>query len=145
MKLVLVLLLLLGIGLVVMFYSGGTASFDPTQQGLDAKAAITPGMTWPQVLAAAGKPGRWARIVLEKKKDPFSGVETLVPVEKAASDYRDGSIDSRLKAGELPDGFVVYYTFSKSVAFKVSFDGAGLVERLNDLRTEVDLLDMRNP
>jgi len=145
MKVVIILLLLIAVGLTVAYYSGGSATYDPTQQGLAARAAITPGMTWPQVLAAAGKPGKWAKIVLEKQKSPFGGGEILVPVRKPPTDYRDGAIELRLKDNALADGFVVTYRFSRSVGFFVEFDGQGIVLEVLDAVTETDLLDMREP
>ena len=35
--------------LVVVYYVGGVKGWDPSQQGLDARAKITPGMSWKKV------------------------------------------------------------------------------------------------
>ena len=141
MKMIFGLLLLMAIGWGVVYYVGGSASFDPTQQGRDARAAITTGMTWSQVLDVAGAPGKWSKLVRKQHKN-FQGeiVETIDP--SPSVDYRKGSISRHLRDGNLPDGFMVTYTFSRSVAFFVEFVGSGKVAEVRDAPTEADLLQM---
>ena len=43
MRAILGLLIAVGIGWVVIYYAGGYSSFDPTEQGRKAQAAVQPG------------------------------------------------------------------------------------------------------
>ncbi len=141
MKLIFGLMLILAVVLIAMYYGGGSATYDPTQQGLGAKAAITPGMTWRKVLDIAGGPGKWCRIV-ERTHKNFAGEEIREYEPTADSAYRQGCIRERLNEGDLPFGFMVTYQFSRSVAFLVVFDGVGKVVRLEDTASEADLLQL---
>lgn len=138
MKLVLGLLVLVGLGWVVLYYGGGYGSFDPSEQGRQAKAAIGPGMSHTQVFDICGNPRRVRKIRREVKNVGGQKIEMLVPGPPA--DTTRERIDERVKSGEFPLGFVIPYRYSDSVAFAVHFDSTGTVEHVEDLATMATLL-----
>lgn len=144
MKMILILMVLAAIAVGIGYFTGGSRDFDPNAQGEKARAAITPGMTFAQVLTAAGAPGEWRKIEMVTQKDPFGGGNIKVPTLRARFKYEPGALERRIKDGTLPDGFTAAWVFSRSIAFGVTFDGAGVVLDLEDLRTDADLLDMRD-
>lgn len=135
---------ILGIlGVVGLYYFGGYSSFDPTAKGRAAKAAISPGMTWTQVVSAAGEPGKYVMAHKEKHKIAGQDVEEIVwgnPVEFATD-----LISNDLAAKQLADGFALRYFFGHQVAFDVICDGTGTVTDIVDLKTMADLLQTRKP
>ena len=69
MKGLMILLVLgVGVGAAVYFY-GGVADFDPSEQGRQAKAAIKPGMTWKKVIDVARKPREYRMYVPNPKTE----------------------------------------------------------------------------
>ena len=142
MKAVAILLLLIAIGGVALIYGGGFASFDPTQQGLDAKANITPGMTWTKVIDVAGEPGKFSRILRKTEKIGGQEIEAFRP--EPESKFTREKVATAIDEGTVPWGFLVYYNFSQSVAFAVTFDDTGIVTGLHDLTTMADLLQMND-
>ncbi|TWT44044.1 hypothetical protein RAS1_04500 [Phycisphaerae bacterium RAS1] len=139
MKALFALILVGGIALVGVYFFGGTASFDPDQQGRDARGKIKPGMTWQQVIKIAGVPKRMQTIIRIAK----SGGETLQPGPAVPFDAKQHERD--VKAGAFPHGFVLPYNFSTSVSFNVHFDSTGKVESFSDNTTMADLLDGKLP
>lgn len=142
MKAVAILLLLMAIGGAALIYGGGFASFDPTQQGLDAKANITPGMTWTKVIDVAGEPGKFSRIL--RKTEQIGGREIEVFKSEPESKYTYQKVATAIDEGIVPWGFIVTYNFSQSVAFAVTFDDTGIVKGVDDMPTMADLLQLND-
>ena len=137
MKFLIVLLLLVAAGIAVFVMQA--KDHDPSKQGEDAKASISPGMSWTQVLDTAGEPKKYAYLILKKETIGGVEVETMRPSPLIKFD-RD-RVAERVDTGDMPHGFVFRYVFSRSVAFAVQFDPAGNVEVVHDLMTEADLFD----
>ena len=138
-KLLIGLIVLGGIGIGAVYLIGGYASFDPTEQGKQAKAAITPGMTWNQVITAAGEPQRYRVFRLEKSRN----LEELVRSGQLKFDMDLFTSDMTNKS--FVHGFIFEYVFSPHAAFSVYFDAGGRVDFIEDLKTMADLLDQRGP
>jgi|GEM_PF-6649592 len=49
-------------------------------------------------------------------------------------------LEQRVANNEVPNGFVLQYKFTETVAFEVAFDGTGAVTDVRNLRTVADLL-----
>jgi hypothetical protein len=142
MRLIIVLVLLAGVGGVALYYGGGYKSFDPSKQGEDAKAKITPGMSWTQVIDTCGGPPReYIVIVRETKKE--GGVEQIFRKPGPKNPFKKETVERRVADGSLTDGFIFQYQFSSSVAFAVTFDAAGNVVDVGDMITMADLLDLK--
>ncbi len=125
MKVTFGLILAVIVGVYALYQFGGYATLDPTQQGIDARAAITPGMTVDQVLADIGVPRRFSVVNL-KKIEQFGGeVEMLVPTPRVKFDRT--RFESNRDDGQYPHGFQFEYRHSTTSLFQVTFDGAGLV------------------
>lgn len=151
MKVVIILLVLIAVGLAAVYYISGYASFDPTQEGLEAKKAITPGMAWTKVLDIAGEKAKYQEVSAEK----ISAVGSMTTVLRAAEEEGfvlvaapkqafDRKRVARLLAnGEMPYGFALSYAFSNSVAFRVVFDETGSVLTITDEMTMADLLQLK--
>jgi hypothetical protein len=129
------------IAVAVVYYAGGVASWDPGAKGAAAKEAITPGMTWTAVLAAAGEPGRIQSFTRQTRKVLGEEIEEVVP--GAMRNFDAALFEGDFKAGQYKDGFLLHYVFTQQVAFIVHFDGAGNVETIEDMRTMADLLGTR--
>ncbi len=132
-----VLALLVGGG--IYYFRGVGESFDPDEQGRRAKAAVSVGMTWSQVVEAAGPPGRYCF-----RSEVKRGGETVV-MEAAPVKFERGPFAAALAEGIPPHGFRFMYMFSAQAAFSVHFDGQGRVEQVVDDKTVADLLDTRKP
>lgn len=139
MKLLIGLFVLGGIGIGAVYLIGGYASFDPTEQGKQAKAAITPGMTWNQAVTAAGGPQRYRVFRLVKRRNK----EDLVRSGQLKFEMDLFTNDMTNKS--FAHGFIFEYVFSPQAAFSVHFDARGRVEFVEDLKTMADLLDQRGP
>ncbi|HSW47124.1 MAG TPA: hypothetical protein VLM89_16290 [Phycisphaerae bacterium] len=138
MKAIITLIALLAVVLAVVYFRGGYQSFDPAEQGNKAKAAIKPGMTWKQVIDAAGTGGKYRSIM--KKVERTGGQEYTTTVLGPHVELKPDRVAAHVAAGDIPDGFIFEYRFSQSVAFAVIFDGAGIVDEVRDLTTMADLL-----
>ncbi len=125
MKIAFGLILMVGVGLFVLYQWGGYGTLDPTQQGRDAQAAITPGMTVEKVFDAIGAPRRFSVVNLKKVKRNGQEVEELVPAPRAKFD-RD-RFDTNRANGDYPHGFQFEYRHSPASQFQVTFDAAGVV------------------
>lgn len=135
------LVVLAGIGLLVVYFAGGYSTHDPDKVGREARQAITTGMTWQQVVDAATKPEAYCTFRLETKKIRGEEVKSLrksMPLE-----FDQAMFAREFAAGNMADGFTFHYRFTHQVAFEVSFDGAGRVAAVEDLKTMADLLDTR--
>ena len=138
MKVVVVLLLLFVVGWIVVYYAGGYATFDPEQQAGDAKAALKPGMPWQQAFDITGDPPKYRPIFKKEKK---SGGETYVTYQPGAPNKFDrSSVADRLANNSLPHGFICTFVYSTSIAFTLTFDGAGALVNVSDAPTMADLL-----
>ncbi len=139
MKLVLALMLLLGVAIGAVYFFGGFRDFDPSEQGRKAKAGITPGMTWQQVVTVAGEPKEYRPIMKETKGSGANKIELFKP--GGPSKFVKTTLTARVGSNELPHGFVIDYQFSGSEAFRVTFDETGSVVEVADLMTMNDLLN----
>ncbi len=142
MRVIIVLLLLGGAAIFGLYQFGGFSSFDPDQQGQDARKAITPGMTLAQVVGVAGNPNEYKQILMTRKK--VDGVEIEFFKPGAAVKFDLGRVQDRILRNELVHGFVTPFVFSRAIAFNVEFDGSGAVVAVTDAITEADLLQMKD-
>jgi hypothetical protein len=138
MKVAFGLILMVGVGLFALYYWGGYGTLDPTQQGRDARAAITPSMTVKQVFDAIGPPRRFSVVNLKKVERFGQEVEELVPAPRADFDLK--RFETNRASGEYPYGFQFEYRHSPTSLFQVTFDGAGLVTDVGDVPTVGALL-----
>ncbi len=139
MKILVGLILVVGIGYGAMHY-GGLLSFDPAQQGRDAKAAIKPGMSWKKVVSATTEPTECRFYVIQKKNIDGNEIEVTKP--SAFTSFDGDNLANRLADESLPAGFEFLYKYTADVQFLVKFDSAGDVEYIADAPTMKDLLDM---
>jgi len=142
MKAVLGLLVFLAAGGAVFYYFGGYCTFDASQQGRDARAAIKPGMTWKQVIDAATTPNHYCKLIKETQRFGGEEIELIRPGPWMKFDA-DHMAD-RLEGDSLPNGFMFKYVYSNKVAFSVTFDEAGTVMSVNDMATMRDLLQLQD-
>ena len=142
MKGLLVLVLILGLVLFFVYKGGGYASFDPEQQGLDARAAITSGMHYSKVIGLAGEPKHYT-VIVKKERNLGGGRKVEYFEPGARNKFNADTLADRIDNGSLPYGFVFRYIFSNKVAFDVTLDGDGLVAGVRDTTTMADLLDMK--
>lgn len=138
MKAIVIILVLLGLGLGVMYFYGGYGSFDPAQEGKDARARIQPGMSLADVLDIAGESPKFCRMI--RQTEVVAGKPVEVLNQGSPSPLNRKKLESRLANNELPDGFVLQYKFTETVAFEVVFDDTGTVTGLQNMLTVADLL-----
>lgn len=143
MKTILVLLSLCGLGWAAVYFYGGYASFDPTEQGREALAKLSPGMTFAQVCDAAGEPKKFQVMVLESERIGGEVYEHIVPGPESRTTREN--IGARILAGNMPHGFQTTYFFSHQVAFTVVYDLQGTVIDIFDAPTAADLFQTRQP
>jgi hypothetical protein len=132
---------LIVIVLVVVWYRGGYAAYDPEATGRADRAKLTTGMPWRQVLDAVGDPGHWRMLRREKIVINGEEFERLVPGARVEFDRR--LFESDLAAGLLPEGFIFLYFYSHQVAIDVHFDATGTAVAIEDATTMADLLQTR--
>ncbi len=137
-KVIVGLILVGAIVLAVVYFAGGYRSLDPVKQGQQARAKIQPGMTWKQVLAAIGSPGRY--YIYVKVKKTTMGVETEVIQDGAQLKFDRQVFENDVKANSMKEGFRFVYMFSPTLAFTVIFDASGMVVDVADERTDANLL-----
>jgi len=138
MKAIISIVVVLAIAMAAVYYWGGYRTFDPSEQGRQAKAAIKPGMTWKQVIDKAGKGGKFRSIVVTTRK--IRGEDVTDTILGPPVELNTDRIAAKLSANEMRDGFIIQYDFSQSVAFSVFFDSTGLVTDIQDNLTMADLL-----
>lgn len=132
MRLFLGFVLVVGGAFAALYYGGGFATFDPSQQGRDAKAQIAPGMAWKKVIDVAGEPREYCVMIVKKG---FVVPGPSVP-------FQSDQLAQRVAENSLPEGFAFQYRFSESEAFDVTFDASGTVQHVQDAITMATLLDM---
>lgn len=142
MKLIIGLLVLVGIGWAVMYYAGGYNTFDASDQGIKAKAAITPGMTWKKAFDVTDDPKKWQ--VIQREVSTLGGqqIETFKPGPQAP--FTRENLEKRLQENSIPHGFQCTFAYSDSVAFTIVFDGFGDVDHVEDAVTMTDMLQMKD-
>jgi hypothetical protein len=134
-------LFLIALAIVAGTYFTGVGSWDPTEIGREAKAQLKEGMSWEDVLVAAGEPKSRTDIV--EKTVTVDGERVTVYEPSADVDFDETLFRNDFKAGNLKHGFILEYFFSQQVAFEVSFDGKGKVVSIDDVRTMADLFQTR--
>jgi len=130
------MLLVVG-GLAALYFLGGYSTLDPSKQGRDAKAAITVGMPFHQVLDIAGIPHNYQQINRHVRK--VRGEELVEFEPGPAVPFDRVRVEQRLETNDLPYGFRLPYRCSESVAFYVEFDESGAVVEVGDMLTKADL------
>lgn len=140
MKAGLVFLLLVALVFGIIFYSGGVSSFDPSDQGIKARAALTPGMPFSQACDITGDPKKYR--IINRKVKKIGGEEIVMFVPSPRVKCSRDRINQRLAEGSLPYGFVCTFTYSASVAFTVEYDQTGAVAKIVDAVTHNSMLDM---
>lgn len=139
MRTLVLLVIVFGIAIFTVYHFGGYGKLDPSQQGRNARAAISAGMTWQQVVKAVGRPRSYV-LYIEAGKDQLT--KELMIKEGPKMDFDPDVIASRVANKSAPHGFFFPYVFSNSVAFKVEFDETGAVIGVDDMVTLNKLLDM---
>lgn len=142
MKLIIGLLVLVGIGWVVVYYAGGYSTFDPNEQGMKAKAALSPGMSWKDAFAATGDPDKWQVVRRETIRVDGEEVDTFKP--GPLMPFARDNLEKRLEENSVPHGFLCTFVYSNSTAFAVEFDGLGAIVDVRNAMTQADLLQTRD-
>jgi len=140
MKAIVVLVLMGAVACGAIYYFGGYASFDPTEQGRKARDAIKPGMTWKQVADMAGDPKEYQ--VYQEHRRGTGDNERIILTPGAYNKFDRRRMAERIAASELPHGFIFRYNFSAQAAFSVFFDDRGSVVEVADGTTMTDLLEL---
>jgi hypothetical protein len=141
MKAFFILIILVVIAGAAVYYFGGYGSYDPTQKGRDAKAAISPGMTLEEVIDAIGQPTKYAELVKETQKQGALVSESIKPT--ALMSFNLQNVRYRIDHNEVPEGFFLLYHYSAQASFEVHFNGKGIVTDVRDHATVADLLQTR--
>ncbi|UCC29040.1 MAG: hypothetical protein JSU86_12640 [Phycisphaerales bacterium] len=139
MKAFIALLVLIGLGWVVLYYAGGYGSFDPSEQGRQARAALRPGMPFGQACDITGDP-KYYRII-NRKVRRINGQEVAMMVPAPPVKCTRDRISQRLAEGSLPYGFTSTFTYSTTVAFTVTYDDTGAVKKVVDAVTMADWME----
>ncbi|MCH7591744.1 MAG: hypothetical protein IH989_03035 [Planctomycetes bacterium] len=135
-----VFLVLVGAVFGIVFYSGGISGFDPSDQGLKARAALAPGMSFSQACDLTGDPKKFR--IINRKVERIRGEEIVFFVPSPRVKCSRERINERLAEGSLPYGFVCTFTYSASVAFTVEYDKTGAVVAVTDAVTQNSIFDM---
>ncbi len=132
MKVVVIIVLLAIAGVCLLVYSGSSIeeSFDPTQQGKDARAAISDCATWTEVIDKIGEPSFW--------REGASDFDFLYKTRYEAG-ARD-EIAGMMENGDLQFGFSFLYKYSASATFAVNFDRNGKKLNIQDKMSAKDLM-----
>ncbi len=132
MKLAVFLIVVVGVVVAVMYIGGSsTEDFDPTEQGLQARAAVKMGVPWTEVLEVAGEPRHW--------RDEPSGFDFHY-VDRFDSNARE-VIAKGIEEDDYPYGFSFLYRFSDSATFAVNFDRKGMSVNIQDKESKKDLME----
>lgn len=131
MKAFIVLVVLVIVGVWLAYQFGGFKTMDPVAEAEGMRIAVKPGMTWAPVVDLKA-PRRYVPV------DPkaFTGTRQEVKFDRAV-------LADTIQNDGFPFGFVFQYHFSQAAAFQVSFDGKGVVEAVEDMKTTKDLYEGR--
>ena len=130
MRLVLGLLVVVAVGWVMIYFAGGYSTFDPSEQGRQAKAALRPGMSFVQACDITGDPRKFR--IINRKTKRVGDEEIVMMVPAPPVKITRERIETRLAEGSLPWGFLVSFTYSTTVAFTVRYDDTGAVVEVSD-------------
>lgn len=133
MKAALALLMAIGLGGAALYYGGGFASFNPSEQGRKARAALLPGMSFKQACDITGSPSKFR--IINRKVSRINGVDVVHMVPAPPVSCTQERIAERLAEGSLPHGFLCTFNYSAEVAFGVEYDETGSVVSVQDLMT----------
>lgn len=137
MKAVIGLLVVAGICFGGYYVYKQSVGFDPDKQGREVRAQIKPGMTLKQVLDLAGPNAKYQAInkfETRQGKEVVQETQVGTPVE-----LKPDLLEKRIRDGQVPEGFVLTYTYSARYAFSITFDSAGVVLGVEKAFTEGDL------
>ena len=138
MRFFLGLLVAAGIGFVILTFAGGYTSFDPSEKGLKAKAALTPGMSFDQACDLSGDPKKFRIINRKVRTERGREIVTMVPSPEVKTSRE--RIKERLNEGSLPYGFICTFLYSADVAFDVQYDDTGAVKQVYDVKTMANMM-----
>ena len=141
MKALIITVIIVVVACAAVYYFGGYSSYDPTQAGLDAKAAISAGMTLEEVIDAIGQPTKYAELIKESRKQGGLVSEFIKPT--ALMGFTLKNVRYRIDNNEVPEGFFLLYHYSAQASFEVYFDAEGVVTNVQDHATMADLLQTR--
>jgi len=139
MKAILGAMILMGLAVVVFYFAGGYASFDPAEQGRQAKAAVTPGMSFSQACAITGDPDEFQ--IISPHTERVLGKEIVVMRPAVPVETSRERINQLLADGGLAHGFLCTFQYSADTAFTVEYDPTGAVLSVSDAATVADLLN----
>ena len=128
MKVLAVLLLVVILGVALLVKLGGVTSFDPAAGVEQFLADVQPGMTWQQVVDIK-EPKKYA--VYTDNPDRLLG-------HGAISKFNADKFAANTQKQSYPLGFFFDYTFDAEHAYRVVFDGQGLVEAIEPQMTTAD-------
>lgn len=139
MRAIFALIVVIGLALVVIYYAGGSSSFDASEQGRTAKAALSPGMPFGPACDITGDPRKFQ--IINRKVRRIRGEEIISLVPASPVKVTRERINERLAEGSLPYGFQCTFTYSNQVGFIVTYDNDGAVASVRDAVTMSTLLD----
>ena len=137
MKALFFLIVIVVIACAALYFYGGYSSYDPTEEGRQARAAVSPGMSLEQVIEAIDQP----RAYVEFIKTSQQGQEFVKPSPEMG--FTLENVRYRIDNNEVPEGFYIVYYYSPQASFQVHFDSTGVVTQLTDNKTIADLLQTR--
>ena len=127
-----VLILLAVAGYFVYSYAKSSAdSFDPTEQGREARAAVEECTSWTEVLDRVGTPPKW--------RDSTSDFD-FTYTERFDDTTRE-FITGKLAENAYAYGFSFFYRFTDAVTFAVNFDRYGKLSNIQDKEGKGALMD----
>ena len=138
MKATLGILVVIAMGWLAVYLFGGYASFNPSEEGRKAKAALRPGMSFNEACKLTGGPRKFR--IINRKVQRINGAEVVDLVPAPPVKCTQDRINQRLAEGSLPYGFICTFTFSVDVAFGVQYDDTGTVVEVFDLTTVANWL-----
>ena len=136
MKVLLGVMVVIGVAFLAVYQSN--KSFDPEQQHRDAVAAISPGMTWDQVIDVVKPPKKFRRFEKRSVTGLGGSIQTLEPGAEMKFDAE--KFPGYLDDGRLADGFVFEYLFTADKWLSVHFDNTGTVTEVYEAPTVGSLL-----
>jgi hypothetical protein len=136
MKVVFLLIVLVGVGLLAMKFNSSSSSssesiLSPTEQGQAARASAKTCTSWTEVLDRIGDPRKW--------RDDTSNYDFLY-IDRFDETTR-GFIAEQLKGEGFPSGFSFFYRFSDAATFAVNFNSEGKFSNIQDKEGKGELMD----